>query len=119
MTAHIATVRPCRTPGCLNPYEPYANDGHGEYRTEDFDGMCESCNSLAVNCAVCEDRFVSDDPSDPDCQLCPACAAEPSGVTCEEPTDDQEAPDQRGPVSTKPDAGTRAPMREVQRMVAR
>jgi hypothetical protein len=72
----------CRTPGCGNLYEPYADDGDGEYRTEDFDGMCESCNSLAVNCVVCDDRFVPYDPSDPGCHQCPDCAAEVVPTRC-------------------------------------
>ena len=84
MTAYIAATRLCRTPGCLNPYEPWASDGEGgEYRTEDIDGMCESCNTLAINCAVCGDRFVQNDPGDPDEQQCPPCAAEPSGIVCD------------------------------------
>lgn len=114
MTARIATLRLCRTPGCQNPYEPWANDGHGEYRTEDFDGMCESCNSLAVNCAVCRDRFVSDDPSDPDCQLCPLCAAEPTAGDA----NDEKAPAQCDSVPNEPDAGPRATVRRLQGLVA-
>lgn len=67
---------------CFDHIELYASDGGDPYRTGDTPDRCAECASGRA-CACCGEWFACDDPSDPDNQTCPKCAADVVPVTCD------------------------------------